>query len=95
MRITFEQIFASRIMLMRVQRHIAQAHVERYETSAGVMIPVFSGPAGHEAFWLVESSLQDLETKFEEKKKLIDAKSRRQLDRRADRQVVQINRRPS
>lgn len=85
---TFEQIFEGRLTLMRAQRHIAQAHVSRYDQSGNTMRPIFGSTEGSEAFWLVEGRIQALEIEFTEKRKSCNRAKRQKLDRRADQQVL-------
>lgn len=80
---TFEQIFAGRLTLMRAQRHICQAYLLGFDH----MIPIFRAPEGDAAFWIVENRLVELEREFAEKRSRQKARKRRSLDRRADRQV--------
>lgn len=85
---TFEQIFAGRLILMRAQRHIAQAHVLRYAECQNTMQPIFRNAEGREAFWIVEFLLRELKREFTEKRNSCNRGRRQKLDRRADRQVL-------
>jgi hypothetical protein len=82
--VTFEQIFSGRMTLMRVQRHISQAGLIGWDHS----IPAFRDAAYDEAFFTVERLLVELEREFESRKKRCDRRKQRNLDRRADRQVM-------
>jgi hypothetical protein len=87
---TFEQIFAGRMTLMRAQRHIAQASVLRYEQElkgANWLKPIFRDQAGEQAFFIVELRLIALEREFDIKTMKRSARQRRCLNQRADRQV--------
>ena len=87
--ITFEQIFSGRMLLMRAQRHIAQAGISRYGLrDSGSRLVEFRSPADEGAFFIVESLLCQLEREFDQKKKRCDRRRRRQLDTRAKRQAV-------
>ena len=81
---TFEQIFAGRMLLMRVQRHISQAEWDGRSPGTN---PQFKTYAGEEAFFTVERLLVELESEFDAKAKTVKAKKRKALHRRADSQV--------
>lgn len=82
---TFEQIFAGRMLLMRIQRHISQA---AWTGESVGLIPLFKTQGGKDAYWIVERLLVDLETEFAGKRDRQPKQVRRKLDRRADQQVT-------
>lgn len=84
---TFEQIFSGRLVLMSAQRHVAQAGIV-YEPGQA-LIDSFVVDAYQKAFWILERKLCELEREFDDKlKRTRSATRRRQLDRRAQRQVT-------
>jgi hypothetical protein len=68
---TFEQLFRGRIALARAQRHLNNRAVVFIPNSAYLYI----GSPEHEAFFILERLLVELETEF-------DAKSNRKRKRR-------------
>lgn len=65
---TFLQIFNGRLVLMRAQRHLAQAHTVHAPLGSDWRQLFLSG-AGREAMRIVESKLRELETEFDSKKR--------------------------
>lgn len=85
---TFDQIFAGRMILIGAQKHLAQEFVYYPDGETTLLGAKFRTPAGERAFFTVESLLVELEREFDAKKKRCHRKTRRVLDRRADRQVI-------
>lgn len=89
---TYEQIFAGRMILMRAQRHIAQASRYYGKNIAGSRngaVFAFRSHSRQQAFFIVESLLVELEGEFDEKRKHCQTAKSKRLAARADRQVIQ------
>lgn len=85
---TFEDLFRSRMALLEAQKHVAQAGVLRYRWVGRVVVPIFRDFDAEESFFTIERLLVSVEKEFEEKVKLVNAKKRKALNRRIDRQVT-------